>query len=340
MTSSQSVSNSTNYVDILSQQQNTVPKQDYIPALHTENKDSVELSNQPKKKINSKTLKIAAAITAAAAAITGAIYAIKKGKFSDIDKLAKLASETKIAKGNNEILDELVVKSKQVVGEMTDGNKEHYKELLENLKGLIKPLKPESMPEGGIVYHGTSIDNASSIIKDGITPFTKNARGRELGSAVYSTGNLDVSKLFSKDGGVILPYKLNAQNVAEINQENYQKIINHIATFCDAHLADSSYPELFGKELKKSDPNAFLKILNTDKDVIASLTNKIFKDLGYDAAYSDRTLTAGMNLNFSPFSKPMSEMEKETGLRQSQFAIFDGSKLELVPNLIKEINQK
>lgn len=315
------------------------------PSISTmpQNVDTVNLSTKNDEQNNKKkkALKIVAAIVVTAAAIAGIVYCVKTGKLKKIKPVDKLANEAKTLAGNNNVLDDVVGKSNKVVDEMIQKNPKEYESFLTGLKDQIKPCDVSKLPEGGIVYHGTSKETAKMITETGITPFVKGSHGAELGKAVYTTGNPDVAKMFSQDGGIILPFKLSSDKIAEVKQENFQAMVEKVAVFCDDFTHTTNYEKIMGKPCKKPDTSLILRMLNPDENVVKSFTNRAFRDLGYDAAYSSSTLESKSLIDvaaLNPFFKKMAETEKETGILQSQFAIFDASKLALLPELMGRIN--
>ncbi len=297
--------------------------------------DEIHISSKTKKTELSTFQKalVAAASIVSTAAICIAI--IKKP-----DEMQKLRKGFSHLKGNNAFVEESAKKYSNAVEEMVSAGKEDYNIMLEKVKSLLKPCKEDLVPSDGIVYHGTSMENASKIGKTGITPYAPSEHGAEFGRAIYTTPDKRVADYISTEynfNGVVLPFKLNTKNIAHVSQDTivqmhkittdyYIKYAPKTQSFADSGVELPTFADNLIASLGTSSDN--LKFL---KETRAIMMNRLFRDAGYDAAYMEKAIESDVKPLFG--AKITDTLEKEKGINQSQIAIFDGTKIEALPEM-------
>lgn len=255
-----------------------------------------------------------------------------------------LQRNIKTLSGNNNILDDVAKKACDMSDEIIKAGKEDYDKILKATKDLLKPIDKQFLPKDGIIYHGTDIKSAHNIVEKGVTPFVSGQHGKEFGSAFYTTPDSRVADFFGStiaDGfeGVVLPFKLKTDKIAHITEENIQDINQLWTAFYVKHAPNAKYFKEAGVELPSFAETLFAgltpgKNVKFMQDIRSPFLNKLFKDAGYDAVFMEKAITC----NTDPlFGKTITNaLEKAKGVSQSQFAILDGTKVELVADKIRE----
>lgn len=295
---------------------------------------------QNDSKLSKKNVKKQVGFLVAAHAVLaagfGAVCLIRMKKGGSFKSVLK---NIKTLEGNNKVVSDSFKKSVECADEMIKAGKDDYKKVVDYVKSLLKPCDKSLLPKDGIVYHGTSIKNAKEIVKNGITPFVPSVHGNELGSAVYTTPDHRVAEFLSEKG-VVLPFKLNSDKIAHISEkdlksitqvcgEMYYKYAPSTKYFKESGVELPTYMEVIGKAIAGTKNTRFAD------STIRPLLNRVLRDAGYEAVYMDKAVTARVNPLFGQTITNV--LEKEKGILQSQFAVLDGTKLELVKDKLYKV---
>lgn len=300
--------------------------------------DSVNNKKGWKKRLKNGLITLGLAHIALAGGIALALVFGKKGvSFKSIQKSAKAVA------GNNNMLDDVSKKSMEAVDEMIKAGKSDYEKILEKAKQIIKPLDKKFLPEEGIVYHGTNLEGADNIVKKGITPYISGEHGREFGAAVYTTPDSRVADFFATNcnygEGIIMPFRLKTDKIAHMTEDGLMQINTLFIDFYKSYISRTNYFKEEGVELPQLADALFanflpLKNVKFAHKIQTAFLNKLFKDSGYEAAFMEKAVTGTENPLFG--QTITNALEKEKGILQSQFAVFDGTKLELIPEMIRK----
>ena len=171
----------------------------------------------------------------------------------------------------------------------------------------IRPCPKEFLPKNGIYFHGTR--KSKLIYENGLSPFCSNQdMARELGAAIYTTPDIRVAGGFSRPLGTILPLKLSPDaKVAFVDEVMFSSAPEKVSGLI---------LEYFGSENGKM----FLG----NSQLLEYLTRKLYMEAGYDAAYMHKAMKSGLLSGLSP------DVNKILGRPQSQLAVLNGEKLEII----------
>lgn len=257
--------------------------------------------------------------------------------------LKSIQKNAKAIAGNNNMLDDVSQKSMEAVEEMIKAGKSDYEKIVSRAKQILKPMDKKFLPENGIVYHGTNLESADNIVKKGVSPFISGEHGREFGAAVYTTPDSRVADFFAANvnhgEGVILPFKLKTDKITHITEDGLVEINNLFENFYFSYAPQTNYFKAEGVELPQFADKLLMNICPSKNvefahKIQASFLHKLFKEAGYDAAFMEKGVNCEVD---SLFTQTITNaLEKEKGILQSQFAVFDGTKLELVPEMIRK----
>ena len=187
------------------------------------------------------------------------------------------------------------------------------------LNDYIKPCPNSILPNDGILFHGTT--KSKGVYNTGFTPFASNqinSAARELGAGVYVTPDIRVASYFSGLHGSVIPVKMEqGANIAFVSENSYQALNN---------LKNKYVLERVPKEELEKMPSDLKNALTE------CLTNRFFKEAGYDGAYVPKGVKSG-NLFANLFNPDINEV---IGRKQSQVVVFSPEKLEIAPRTFKE----
>ena len=322
------------------------------PDNKVKNTDTKSFAQLEKQKTTEKTKK--ALVTAGVAlAALGVAFAVRSKAPNIINKLKglkqtpaqKLQKEVAVTVGHNKILDETTKRFVETADEMAALDPLGYKNMADEVKKLLKPCDASILPKDGVIYHGTSLENAKNIVKKGVSPFVSNQHGRELGIAFYTTPNPNVADFFGSEfsgsavNGIVLPFKMKTDKVAYMTEELTEKMNQIIGKFYMANAKNTTYfkeqgvslPGFADSILGGICPGKNVTFL---QDTVSAISTKLFKEAGFDAAYLGKAITAKNEPLFGVSATKA--LEEGKGLLQSQFAIFDGTKIELIADKIRD----
>ncbi len=234
--------------------------------------------------------------------------------------------------GNNRILNEALEQSASEAEEFLNKHSDIHTKMLEYIKGIVNPKELSQITQDNIVYHGTSIKTAKSIFQNGITPFASKAGGNDLpglGRGVYTTPTYDLAKLYSGKG-IVLPYRLEGE-IGELSPDvDLDKLRAEILTY----ISDGLEPNAQSVKIGNFDfgKNYSEQTQSKAESLSANIMNTLFRECGYSGVYTKEGITGGFGL----FGNSIPEnINIDTA---GQLAVFDGTKLTLDVEKLKELN--
>lgn len=186
------------------------------------------------------------------------------------------------------------------------------------LKPNITECPKEILPQDGIFFHGTQ--KARKVYKNGFTNHASNqieTASRELGAGVYVTPDIGVASSFSGLFGNIIPVQMQQDTkIALVTENSHRAFFDTLNAFLGERMTAEEV-----KNIGAGKKNA----------MIECLTEKIFKQAGYDAAYIPKGVKGGGGLfDFTP------NINEVIGKNQSQLIVYSPEKLEIAPRTFKE----
>ncbi len=186
------------------------------------------------------------------------------------------------------------------------------------LKPNITECPRDILPQDGTFFHGTK--KARKVYNNGFTNHASNqieTAARELGAGVYVTPDIGVASYFSGLFGNIIPVQMQQDaKIALVTEKSHKAFFNTLNSFLSERMTAEEL-----KNLGAGKKNA----------MIECLTEKIFKQAGYDAAYIPKGVKGGGGLfDFTP------NINEAIGKKQSQLIVYSPEKLEIAPRTFKE----
>lgn len=160
--------------------------------------------------------------------------------------------------------------------------------------------------EGQIFYHGEKNNKiAKSYVID-----ENHIICEELGDGLYVTPSRKVAAFWAGVNGKIFKLKLNTDKIAKVNQKQIEAVINVIAS-----------------NVENFSSNATGELLNV-------IIRMLFQKNGFDAAFSDKSLSNGF-MNAGYF------FDTIIGETQQQLVIYNSNVVEILPkNLLEKFSNK
>lgn len=160
--------------------------------------------------------------------------------------------------------------------------------------------------EGQIFYHGEKNNKiAKSYVID-----ENRIICEELGDGLYVTPSKKVAAFWAGVNGKIFKVKLNTDKIAQVNQKQIETVINVIAS-----------------NVENFNSNVTGELLNI-------IIRMLFQKNGFDAAFSDKSLSNGFK-NAGHF------FDTIIGESQQQLAIYNNNVVEVLPkNLLEKFSNQ
>lgn len=172
----------------------------------------------------------------------------------------------------------------------------------------IGKVSDDIIKQDQVFYHGTT--SARSILKNGFMAKAGREQsviaGRELGEGVYISPDKKVASWFAGFRGSILPLRVNTKNVAVVNNEQQNIILQSFRKYIGVNsLNKPAHLELLMKEL--------------------------FQRNGYNCAYSSQALGNGL---FGDICRKSADIA--AGGKQSQLVVFDPADIQILSKTLSD----
>ncbi len=271
-----------------------------------------------------KKLKLALAGLAAVGITAVAIGIGAKHKFN-VDEAKRFFDKyLQATAGNNKVVAESVGETKAAADKFMSEHPDICESIKKYISSVAEPRTLEEIGSDGLVYHGTSVDTAKKILGEGISPYASKVAANKvpgLGRGVYTTPTLDLAKYYSENG-VILPYKLEGQvGELKVDIDEFRAMVSSIiSSGIEPDAKDTILGKMYSSET-----------MQTAMDYTADVINKLAQDSGYVGFYTPKGMTTG--LLSGVFGKLPENLDSA-----GQLAVYDGAKLTLDIDKLKELN--